>query len=74
MATRIFRKIAIKIKFIMKIKLNKVSTYHLMTKNPKSIIWDSLTIYNIYMDIKGSFCREFKFLQHFITKYMYNFD
>ena len=30
-----------------------------MTKNPKSINWDILAIFYIYMDIKGSFCREF---------------
>ena len=29
-----------------------------------------LAIFNIYMDIKGSFRREFKYIQHFITMYM----
>ena len=37
-----------------------------MTKNPKSIIWDILAIFNIYMDIKGSFCREFEYLPYFL--------
>ena len=40
-----------------------------MTKNPKSIIWDILVIFNICMDIKGSFCREFECLQYFLYNY-----
>ena len=39
-------------------------------KNPKCIIWDILANFNKYMDHKGSFCREFKCLQHFLTIYM----
>ena len=35
-----------------------------INKNPKSIIWDILVIFNIYMHIKDSFCREFKYLQY----------
>ena len=42
---------------------------HTMTKNTKSIIWDILAIFNIYIDIKGSFCREFKLISRELTFY-----
>ena len=40
-----------------------------LTKNPKSIIRDILVIFNSYIDIKGSFCREFEYLQYFLYNY-----
>ena len=59
--------------FENKLKLTCIQlllTLYAMIKNPKSIIWDILVIFNIYMDIKGSFCREFEYLQYFLYKYL----
>ena len=40
------------------------STMHWMTKNSIFSIWNILAIFNFCLDIKGSFCREFKYLQY----------
>ena len=51
------------------------ATLYAMAKNSRSIIWDILFNFNIYMDNKGSFCRLFEYLQYFLYNYMkiYNF-
>ena len=60
-----------------KYKLNSTYLYVTMIgllldykKNPESIIWDFSTIFNSCLDIIGSFCREFKYLQYLLSNYI----
>ena len=40
---------------------------NMITKNPMFSIWNIFAIFNFCMVIKGSFCREFKYLQYLYT-------
>ena len=38
----------------------------IIMQNPISLLWDILYIIKFYLDIKGSFCRELKYLQYLL--------